>query len=253
MYDFLQYKPISLSKNQGATRKPSLYHYNGFTLYNKNYSGFDRNDLLYASGRAGLKYTSSNNWYVKLKAGMNYIELDRSSLVDYYRLDVQAGQYYGSTDVALKLSSNYKHYHHQKNGKNQGYHLGQTVIVRHMFNRDMSLSLSAANIDVNLKDNSYSYDSKEFEASFKALLWGKATVQLSSLYSKNSYRDVQRLYTDNRIDSTHKHRLSVNVEDLYQGLGAEVSYTLYKRDSNHDINVYDRSIVLLTLKYSFGT
>lgn len=251
-YDFSQYKPIALAPEQSG-RKPSLYHYNGFSVYNKNYSGFDRSDLLYASGRAGLKYTSADRWYLEAKTSLSYIELDRSSLVDYYRLDLQLGRYYGSTELGFKLASNYKNYHHKKNDKSQGHQIGQSIIVKHVFSSGITVRLSATNSDVSLKDKSYSYDSKEFDALIRARLSNNVSLSLSGRYSKNNYRDIQLHYSDSRKDTVYKQALSLDVDDVYLGVGVALSYTQYNRNSNHDINVYDRNIVLMTLKYPFGT
>lgn len=257
MYDFSQYKPVRLSdsstqRNSPSPRDASLYHYSGFTLYNKNYSSFDKNDLFYASARAGLQYKSSSDWYFKAKLSGHYIELDKSSLLDLYKLDLQVGHYFGATELGVKLTSKYKDYHHQNNEKNQGSHFVQTLVTRHRFSNGMSLSLNLSNVDASLKDQSYSYDAKEVETSFHAPITSDISINLSSHYSSSGYRGIQRHYTDNRDDSLYTHNLRLNVDDIYHGLGVEVSYSYYSRESNHEINAYDRNIALLTLKYPFG-
>lgn len=257
MYDFSQYKPVRLSdsstkQNTPNPRRASFYHYSGFTLYNKNYSSFDKNDLFYASARAGFQYKSSSEWYFKAKLSGHYIELDKSSLLDLYKLDLQVGKYLGATELGFKLTSKYKDFHHQDNEKNQGSHFVQALVARHHFTNGMSLSFNLSNVDANLNDRSYSYDATEVETSFHAPMTPDISINVSSHYSSNNYRDIQRHYTDNRDDSVYTHNLRLNVDDIYHGLGVEMSYTHYSRESNHEINVYDRNIALLTLKYPFG-
>jgi hypothetical protein len=109
----------------------------------------------------------------------------------------------------------------------------------------------------NLESKVYSYDATEYKIALTVPITSKKTneirVVLSSSYNQNKYRGVEPLYKDKRQDTTHKHRIRLDVLNLYNTLDTELSYTYFDRQSNHDLHQYNRDLLMLSFKYPFGS
>jgi hypothetical protein len=252
MYNFSQFKKVPLN-NKKKNIATSLYHYTGLTLYNKNYSGLDSSDLLLLSARAGFKYTAEDQWYTKAKVELAHIELDHSSLVNYYNLSTQTGYQYGKSEVAIRLAAKLKDYYQATDRSKNGNDVKQTLLYQYHFPKKVIMELNASYTRSRLNDKSYSFDSIEYGASLKFPLRKNINLNISSSFSKNKYKDIQKHYENKRIDSTHRKQIKIDFLNVYNDVDAQLSYSYVDRESNHDINAYNRRLLMMTLKYRFGS
>jgi len=248
-YDFSFTNPIEIGK-KGESE--SLYQRSGISVYKKNYDSVDQSDLLVVSGRTDISYFSRDQWYSKANAGITHIKLGHKSLVNYYRLTGQLGYQFESSVLSFTFSTNKKDYVHSEDSEKEGYQFSQAVNYRIDMPYDMILTLNAENSLMNLNEDSYSYHSNRVQFSVFAPLSDSISLYLGSGYTKNDYRDFEKYYLKKRRDTILKHRVQLEIDDIYEDFGIELSYTNYDRRSNNDIHIYDRNVLMFSLKYAFN-
>ena len=248
LFDLSYAKPIAINSQN---IRESLYSLSGLSLYSKDYNHVNESDMLVISGRTGLNYVSSGHWYTKGKISVTHIRLDETNLVNFYRLSGQWGYHFKSSRFSLSLASNHKDYQQPEDHGKQGYQFSQTIRYRIYIYDDIELMISANNSDTNLNKKSYSYHSNKTMLSLSAPLSNSIDLYLSSQYTKNKYRDLEKYYSSKREDTILKHRVQIEFNNFYGDFDAEFSYSLSDRQSNNDIHTYDRDVSMLSLKYNF--
>ncbi len=247
-YDFTQFKPI-----QASTKHTSqMYHYNGVTFYNKDYFDLNQSDLMYLGARAGIKYDFSNQWFSKAKVAFTYIDLNNQKFAHDYLLSSQLGYTKSQSEIALQLSGNYKNYFRNVDQPKKGHTLKQSLLYRYEFKNNADFHFSVSNQDANLKQDRYSYDSLDYSTSFSLPVNEEVKLTLGGSYTKNKHRDIQQHYSHKRHDTLKKYHLKLNVLNIFQGFDSQFSYQYAERDSNNQINVYNRNLLMATLTYQFG-
>lgn len=253
-YDYSRFTPMALSSpKKGA----SLFRHSGISLYYKDYSKIDSSDLYFLNARMGMKYTSNKHWYTQGRLSLTHIGLDEKALVNYYRLSAQGGYQFKNSTLSLSLDTNHKHYFDNIDQDKEGYHFSQTLAYKLTLPLQSTLNISAINTLANLESKVYSYDATEYKIALTVPITSKKTnkvrIVLSSSYNQNKYRGIEPLYKDKRQDTTHKHRIRLDVLNLYNTLDTELSYTYFDRQSNHDLHQYNRDLLMLSFKYPFGS
>jgi hypothetical protein len=253
-YDYSRFTPMALSSSKKGA---SLFRHSGISLYYKDYSKIDSSDLYFLNARMGMKYTSNKHWYTQGRLSLTHIGLDEKALVNYYRLSVQGGYQFNNSSLSLSLDTNHKHYFDNDDQDKEGYHFSQTLTYKLTLPLQSTLNISAINTLANLESKVYSYDATEYKIALTVPITSKKTneirVVLSSSYNQNKYRGIEPLYKDKRQDTTHKHRIRLDVLNLYNTLDTELSYTYFDRQSNHDLHQYNRDLLMLSFKYPFGS
>lgn len=252
LYDLSHLQATKAPLNQSLS-PAAIYQYSGFSAYKKDYSGFNSSDLLYLNARAGIKYIQPQKWYAKLRGDVTYVNLDNRSLVNFYQLSSKAGIYYRGLDIAVQLSAKRKDFHTTSDRHKNGFDYMQRLSAEYPLGNKSKISMSAAYINSDLNNKSYARHSHQFSLSLTHQLTGDIRFNLSSHRTKDNYQAPQKHYSDHRRDSTYRHQLGININDFYRDLDALFTYSYIDRQSNHDINVYDRHLAMLTLKYSFGS
>lgn len=253
-YDYSRFTPMTLSsKNNGD----SLFRHSGISLYYKGYNKIDSSDLYFLNGRTGIKYTSAKRWHTQGSLSLTHIGLDDNALVNYYRLSAQGGYKFKNSTLSLSLDTNHKHYFDNDDQDKEGYHFSQTLTYKLTLPLQSTLNISAINTLANLESKIFSYDATEYKVDLTVPITSKkknkVRVVLSSSYNQNKYRGIEPLYKDKRQDTTHKHRIRLDVLNLYNTLDTELSYTYFDRQSNHDLHQYNRDLLMLSFKYPFGS
>lgn len=248
-YDFSVSNPIEVVNKD---KVESLYQRSGFSVYSKNYNTVDKSDLLVVSGRTDLSYFSRNQWYTSASAAITHVKLGGDSLVDYYRLSGKLGYQFDSSVLSLTLSTNKKNYVHSGDKEKEGYQFSQTINYRVDMPYDVILTLNVENSLMNLNESSYSYHSKTVGYSIYTPLGDYVRLVVGSGYTKYNYRGLEKYYLQQRADTVLKHRLQLEISEIYDDIGVELSYTNFDRLSNNDIHTYDRDVFMLSLKYSLN-
>lgn len=252
LYDYSNFKFVKPKHPAiGQNKQSRFYYYHGFSFYGKKYDTVNTSDILYANGRTGLNYNITDNWFAKAKVNMAYIRLNNASLVNYYQLDGEVGYRIGHSKISMKLADNYRDYFNEKHLKFEGHHIRQSLVYTFSKNHAFDILAQATNHDANLNEKSYSYDGTDLSLSMHLYLTDHIVLGLSGEHNKNNYRDIQQYYLDNRRDEIAKYQLKIRILDLYSGLDTELSYSSIKRESNHQINEYNREIITLSLQYNF--